>query len=83
MDGKRAPLNRQGCVIAGSPGTHAASRTFKLTWELPNPKPQYFTLALRRVQPTQLCRTRVYINVTIVSPMRILLHWQSIGKFHE
>ena len=39
------PLNRQGHVIAGSPGTHAASCTFKLARELPNPKPEYFTLA--------------------------------------
>ena len=29
-NGERDPLNRTGHVIAGSPGTHFTSRTFKL-----------------------------------------------------
>ena len=42
---------------------HRTSRTFKLSRELPNTKPEYFTLNLWKTRHAQLCRTRLYIYV--------------------
>ena len=66
--GERDPLNRTGHVIAGSPGMHFTSSTFKLEREPPKQKQ---SISLLKREYSQLrCRTSGYENFNIVSPSR-------------
>ena len=65
---ERDPLNRTGHVIAGSPGMHFTSRTFKLGREPPKQKQ---SVSLLKHKYSRLrCRTSKYENFSIVSPSR-------------